>query len=236
LVRAVEAKCKRQKHVVNFGIGTSPDPDKGVREKHDRDVVENMLTQIKVKNVKINCVIRLKSKIDGTLAPIIVNLNTIYERNTVLGAAKKLAKIRAFEKTYGNPDLTLEERIVLKRLRAENSQAIPTSTTAESLANKPECIDQARLSVFPMEYDDLDPLLDNSNVSNDLNQNITYDVSLNASDAQIQTNYTYNCIKCWYTNATSLNNKMIAFESVSTFSKVQSRVHSSLKGYEKRDC
>jgi hypothetical protein len=84
------------------------------------DMDQFLFKEIKDVTIKINKVVRHKTRSDQKNAPIVVvELGSEQQRNAVLFAAKRLRNERHFEKVYLNADMTVAERARFNELKNE---------------------------------------------------------------------------------------------------------------------
>jgi hypothetical protein len=113
---------KREKNVVIYGVEESTKETAADKAAEDKTKVDNIFTAIGKQNTVRTNIIRLKSRRDGKVGPIIVQLNNIEERNPVLLAAKSLRDKQDYAGIYIGTDMTEAERLLDYQLRKERDK------------------------------------------------------------------------------------------------------------------
>lgn len=113
---ANEAKerSEREKNIVIFGVETTNDSNAD-KLKEDEEKVSAIFEKIGTGDLQRNKVKRLRSQ-KGP-GPLIIELNSIQDRNEVLKNAKKLRNDATSSGIYISPDMTLAERVIQKDLK-----------------------------------------------------------------------------------------------------------------------
>ncbi|RNA43374.1 RNA-directed DNA polymerase from mobile element jockey-like [Brachionus plicatilis] len=123
---ANEAKerSEREKNIVIFGVETTNDSNAD-KLKEDEEKVSAIFEKIGTGDLQRNKVKRLRSQ-KGS-GPLIIELNSIQDRNEVLKNAKKLRNDATSSGIYINPDMTLAERASLLASGVIESSKLPTT-------------------------------------------------------------------------------------------------------------
>ncbi|CAF1036321.1 unnamed protein product, partial [Brachionus calyciflorus] len=115
----------KNKNVIIYGVELSKEEKGEDRKQFDINQIGELLDVLKIKKGVVKRIIRFKNKVndESRVPPILVELNSVKDRNEVLAAAKGLHKQNAkYKRIYLNADLTEAERVFEKQLREEKSR------------------------------------------------------------------------------------------------------------------
>lgn len=111
---------KKENRVVVFGLTQSNSTNKEEDEKHNSNVVNQLLKDLKINTNKMNSFFRLKHKNDKSeetvkkSTPIIIEFINKEEKMNTLKQAKNLRSMDGYDGVYINNDLTQNEREILR--------------------------------------------------------------------------------------------------------------------------
>lgn len=118
--REMDDRVKTAMNVVISGIEESKDQLSSSRSEHDKKIVTDMLSELGVNKNKMKRVSRIKRNdkdVNAKPNMILVELEDVVSRQTVLANSKKLAHSEKFNRVYVNPDRTYAERLLDRKLR-----------------------------------------------------------------------------------------------------------------------
>ena len=112
---------KREKNLVIIGVNLSTNNDISKNIEEDKVKIEEIFDTLKVEKNIIKRIYRYKPKPNGTTSPILIELPSNIDRNTVLKAAKNLKTNNKFKGIYINPDQSEAERKLTGELVKERN-------------------------------------------------------------------------------------------------------------------
>ena len=113
---------KKKKNLIIFGANESNDIENNNNSEKDGEQVKNIFTIIDIDFEKVKTIMRFnKSKRGSNPATILVELKDAKDRYNILKKARKLKEHSEYNKVFINPDLTLSQRDLGKKLRDERN-------------------------------------------------------------------------------------------------------------------
>ena len=127
---------KRERNIVIVGVELSKEIEYENQKKDDEKVVNEILEEISFDAGKIQRIHRFKPKNGVKSSPILVELPSISDRNSVLKTAKVLKSTSRYQGVYINPDLNEAERKLTSELVKERNEK-NKKLVEENKLNKP---------------------------------------------------------------------------------------------------
>jgi hypothetical protein len=112
---------KREKNLVIIGVNLSTNNDVSKKIEEDKLKIEEIFDTLNVGKNIIKRIYRFKPKPNATTSPILIELPSNIDRNTVLKAAKNLKTNNKFKGIYINPDQSEAERKLTGELVKERN-------------------------------------------------------------------------------------------------------------------
>ena len=112
---------KREKNIVIVGVKLSAETETNNKLEVDRKIIEEMFDTIGADKSSIKRIYRFKPKANAETSPILVELPSCADRNSILKEAKKLKLNNKFKGVYINPDQNEAERKLTSELVKERN-------------------------------------------------------------------------------------------------------------------